>query len=119
MSLAASKQYICHFLLLGHKAEYPLIGGWQGKCNYVRRARLQMVYVMTRQSAIGPWFVCVFVLATILLTAGQSAVAAVAGDGYQSLAGIRAAVDRFVRERLHGPGVVDAVPSNTWIHACG
>ncbi|HET8701985.1 MAG TPA: flagellar basal body P-ring formation chaperone FlgA, partial [Nitrococcus sp.] len=97
------------FLLLGHKAEYPLIGGWQGKCNYVRRARLQMVYVMTRQSAIGPWFVCVFVLATILLTAGQSAVAAVAGDGYQSLAGIRAAVDRFVRERLHGPGVVDAV----------
>lgn len=55
--------------------------------------------------------VCFILLAAILVlpVPGANVPAAAAADGYQSLGAIRKAVQRYLKEHLQGPGVVDAV----------
>lgn len=87
------------------------LGDWQKKCIKNGKIRLQTVRVMARQLLVpGLRLAFVLILVTVLLGAGRSATAAAAdGGSYQSLAAIRKAVDRFVQERLQGPGVVDGI----------
>lgn len=68
-----------------------------------------MVHTMARQFLVpGVWLALAIILATALLAASRTAVAA-ASDGYQSLAAIHQVVYGFLQKRTQGPGMIDRI----------